>query len=43
LGACEVRRQRPAAAVEYLKRAADDSATAAQARSLLRQLAAAGG
>jgi len=42
LGACEVRRQRPAAAAEYLKRAADDSATAAQARSLLRQLAAAG-
>lgn len=43
LGACEVRRQRPAAAVEHLKQAANDSTTAAQARSLLRQLGAAGG
>jgi tetratricopeptide (TPR) repeat protein len=39
LGACEVRRQRPAMAAEHLKRAMTDSTTAARARSLLRQVA----
>ncbi len=41
LGACEVRRDRRAEAIEHLERAAADGATATQARSLLRQLAAA--
>lgn len=42
LGACEVRRGRRDAAAAHLRRALDDSVTAAQARSLLDQLATEG-